>query len=121
MSSHELRQFRALLLYRRRQLLGDVSMMEDEALKKGSDSGDLSSLPLHIADQGTDSFEQDMTLGLMETESDELREIEEALRRIKDSRFGACENCSKAIPKARLKAIPFARLCVVCKRKEDGE
>lgn len=117
----ELREFRTVLMQRKRQLAGDVGTMQNEALKKGGDSGDLSSLPLHIADQGTDSFEQEMTLGLMETESGELKEIDEALLRIKENRFGVCESCYKAIPKARLQAIPWARLCVPCKRKEDGE
>lgn len=117
----DLAAFKKLLLARKRILQGDVTMLQDEALKKGQDSGDLSSLPLHIADQGTDSFEQDMTLGLMENESDELQEIEEALERIKDNRYGVCETCNKSIPKTRLQAIPFARLCITCKRKEDGD
>jgi RNA polymerase-binding protein DksA len=90
-------------------------------MKKGSDAaGDLSTLPMHLADMGTDSFEQDMSLGLMENETDELHEIEEALERIKDGSFGLCENCKKRIPKERLKAIPYARLCVDCKMKEEA-
>lgn len=119
--ARELREFRGLLTYRKRQLLGDVNHMQDEALKKGVDAGDLSSLPMHIADQGTDSFEQEMTLGLMENEGEELKEIEEAFNRIKENRYGVCEGCYKPIPKARLQAIPYARLCVPCKKKEDGE
>ncbi len=117
----ELREFRSLLIHRKKQLSGDVTHMKDEALKKGVDSGDLSSLPMHIADQGTDSFEQEMTLGFMESEGEELKEIEEALTRIEEDRFGVCETCYKPITKARLEAIPYARLCVPCKRKEDGE
>jgi DnaK suppressor protein len=62
----DLKQFKAQLLQRRRQLLGDVNKLESEALKK-ADAGDLSSLPMHMADQGTDNFEQDITLGLMES------------------------------------------------------
>lgn len=119
LSKAELKEFRVLLELRRRLLLGDVSTMESEALKKGSDS-ELSTLPLHMADLGTDNFEQDITLGLMESESDELQEIGEALERIKDGSFGLCENCKKSIPKARLKAIPYTRLCVECKKKEEG-
>lgn len=115
----ELKEFKDLLLVRRKILLGELSNMENEALKKGSD-GELSTLPLHMADLGTDNFEQDITLGLMETESDELQEIHEALDRIKQGTFGLCENCAKGIPKARLKAIPYTRLCVECKRKEEG-
>jgi DnaK suppressor protein len=56
----------------------------------------------------------------MENESDELQEIEEALERIRDGSFGLCESCKKKIPKERLKAIPYTRLCVNCKKKEEG-
>ena len=101
--------------------MGDVKGLEDEACKKGSDAaGDLSTLPMHLADLGTDSFEQDISLGLMENESDEIQEIEEALERIKDGTFGLCETCRKKIPKERLRAIPYTRLCVNCKKKEEG-
>jgi RNA polymerase-binding protein DksA len=121
LSKAELNEFKALLQFRKRKLQGDVNTLEGEAMKKGSDAaGDLSTLPMHLADMGTDSFEQDMSLGLMETETDELHEIEEAFERMKDGSFGLCENCKKKIPKERLKAIPYARLCVTCKMKEEG-
>ena len=120
LSKSELKQFKAQLQLRRRQLLGDVNKLESEALKK-ADAGDLSSLPLHMADQGTDNFEQDITLGLMESEGEELQQIQEALDRIADNTFGVCENCKKPIPKPRLKAIPYTRLCLACKKKEEGE
>ncbi len=121
LSKAELNEFKALLLLRKKVLQGDVKTLEDEGCKKGTDAaGDLSTLPMHLADLGTDSFEQDITLGLMENESGELHEIEEALDRIKDGSFGLCESCKKKIPKERLKAIPYARLCVNCKKKEEG-
>ena len=121
LSKAELAEFKTLLLHRKRVIQGDVKTLEDEGCKKGTDAaGDLSTLPMHLADLGTDSFEQDITLGLMENESDELHEIEEALERVKDGTFGLCESCKKKIPKERLKAIPYARLCVSCKKKEEG-
>ena len=117
----ELAEYKALLLLRKKVLQGDVKTLEDEGCKKGTDAaGDLSTLPMHLADLGTDSFEQDITLGLMENESDELHEIEEALDRIKEGTFGLCESCKKKIPKERLRAIPYTRLCVNCKKKEEG-
>jgi DnaK suppressor protein len=121
LSKSELNEFKALLLQRKGVLQGDVKTLEDEACKKGSDAaGDLSTLPMHLADLGTDSHEQDISLGLMENESDEIQEIQEAFERIKDGSFGLCENCRKKIPKERLRAIPYARLCVSCKKKEEG-
>jgi len=121
LSKSELKEFKTLLLHRKAVLQGDVKTLEDEACKKGTDAaGDLSTLPMHLADLGTDSHEQDISLGLMENETDELHEIQEAFERIKDGSFGLCENCKKKIPKERLKAIPYARLCVSCKKKEEG-
>ena len=121
LSKAELKEFKALLLTRKGVLQGDVKTLEDEACKKGTDAaGDLSTLPQHLADLGTDSHEQDISLGLMENETDELHEIQEAFERIKDGSFGLCETCRKKIPKERLKAIPYARLCVSCKKKEEG-
>lgn len=121
LSKSELKEFKALLLIRKATLQGDVKTLEDEACKKGTDAaGDLSTLPQHLADLGTDSHEQDVSLGLMENETDELHEIQEAFERIKDGSFGLCESCKKKVPKERLKAIPYARLCVSCKKKEEG-
>ena len=121
LSKSELNDFKALLITRKGVLQGDVKTLEDEACKKGSEAaGDLSTLPMHLADLGTDSHEQDVSLGLMESESDEIHEIQEAFERIKDGSFGLCETCRKKIPKERLRAIPYARLCVSCKKKEEG-
>jgi len=121
LSKSELNEFKALLLTRKKVLQGDVKTLEDEACKKGSDAaGDLSTLPMHLADLGTDSHEQDISLWLMENESDEIHEIQEAFERIKDGSFGLCETCRKKIPKERLRAIPYTRLCVSCKKKEEG-
>lgn len=118
----ELKEYRKMLLERRAILMGDVEKLEGEALKTGSESsGDLSTLPLHMADMGTDSNEQDITLGLMESENEERQEIDEALERIDNGTFGVCEECEKNIPKTRLKAIPWTCLCITCKAKEEEE
>jgi len=120
LSKPELNEYKEALLLRKRTLQGDVKGLENEAMKKGSDGGDLSTLPMHLADLGTDSFEQEMSLGLMETESGELHQVQEALERLVDGSFGLCETCRKKVPKERLKAIPWTRLCVGCKMKEEG-
>ena len=120
-SRKELKEFRVLLLRRKILLAGDVAGLEREGMKKGADAaGDLSTLPMHLADLGTDSFEQDISLGRMESESDEIKEIDEALERIGDGSFGLCDGCQKRIPKNRLQAIPYTRLCVSCKIKEEN-
>ncbi|MHC4607018.1 MAG: TraR/DksA family transcriptional regulator [Planctomycetota bacterium] len=115
------RFFKAMLVQRRGILRGDVRALEAEGLrKKGAGGGELSSMPIHLADLGSDAFEQEMTLGLMESESDELQEIQEALQRLTDGSFGLCELCDKPIPKMRLRAIPYTRHCIPCKKKEEN-
>lgn len=122
-SKAELETYRHWLLERRGALSGNVTKMEDEALRRSRQdaTGDLSSMPIHMADMGSDTFEQDFTLGLIENEEQELGAIEDALERIAEGTFGVCEECSKLIPKERLKAIPQAALCLECKQKEEGE
>ena len=75
-------------------------------------SGDLSSMPIHMADIGTDNYEQEFALGLMESERKLLREIDEALGRIENQTYGVCEGTGKLIRKARLEAQPWAKYCV---------
>jgi len=120
-TAKERHAFRDMLTQRRAVLAGDVNHMQDNALNKnGTSSGDLSRVPYHMADVGTDNFENEFTLGLIMSEEEELREIDEALARLEKGDFGTCESCGDAIPKSRLKAIPYARLCIECKEKEES-
>lgn len=114
--------FRAMLLHRRAQLSGDVNHMQEETMSKSvaAASGDLSTVPYHMADVGSDNFEHEFTLGLIENEEEELREIDEALERLEKRTYGICESCSKPIPKSRLKIIPYARFCIECKCSQEN-
>ncbi len=112
-------EFRDLLLVLRARLRGDVNALADAALRKtrSEASGDLSSMPIHMADIGTDAFEQEFTLSLMEKEGSTLADIEAALERIESGAYGVCIECSAKIPKARLQAIPHTSYCVKCADK----
>jgi DnaK suppressor protein len=112
LTSAEIEKFRELLLQKRSEILGNVTTMEDETFKK--ERSELSSMPFHMADMGSDNFEQEFALGLMDGERKILAEIDGALRRIEDGTFGICEGKGEKIPKARLSAIPWARYCVAC-------
>lgn len=107
MNKKELDEYRQLLLAKRRQLVGMLSGMEDEALR--SNGGNLSTMPLHMADIGTDTFDQDFTLGMAETERALLDEIDAALKRIDNRTYGVCQLTGKPIPKTRLEAKPWAK------------
>jgi RNA polymerase-binding protein DksA len=106
--------FKQMLLQKRREIISNVNEMEDEALKKSrmDASGDLSSMPIHMADIGTDNYEQEFALGLMDSERKLLNEIDDALQRIEQKNYGICEGTGKPIRKARLEAQPWARYCV---------
>lgn len=110
LTQKDLQKFRGLLLAKRNELLGNVNSMESEALRR--ESSDLSKLPIHMADQGTDNYDQEFTLGLMDSERKLLHEIDEALSRIEDGSYGICLGNGKPIPKPRLQAIPWARYSV---------
>lgn len=107
LTARELEHFRDLLLEKRRELLGDVSSMERDALQGGNTN--LSTLPLHMADTGTDNYEQEFTLGLVEKDRQLLREIQVALAKIQDGSYGICEGTGKPITKPRLEAQPWAK------------
>ncbi|MHC4159443.1 MAG: TraR/DksA family transcriptional regulator [Planctomycetota bacterium] len=109
MTPVEIRKFKAILLAKRTEILGDVLSMEDEALRR--QISDLSRLPIHMADMGTDNFDMENTLGLVESERKLLLEINAALQRIEDGTYGICEGTGQPIPKERLEAIPWARSC----------
>jgi RNA polymerase-binding protein DksA len=121
MRAKELEQFKTLLLEKRRLLVGDVNALEQAALQQNRQdaSGDLSKMPLDMADIGSDNYEQEFTMGLIETEQATLREIDEALERIENRKYGKCLVCGHPIAKARLKAKPQARLCIECRRQEE--
>lgn len=107
----ELEHYRELLLLKRRELVGDMSAMEREALRTAGGSN-LSNLPLHMADMGTDNYEQEFTLGLVEKDRQLLREINNALAKIQNGLYGICEGTGKPIGKPRLEAQPWAKYSI---------
>ena len=123
MKKPEFATYKEQLLTLRARLRGDVTKMADAALKKSRSeaNGDLSSMPIHMADVGSDNFEQEFTLSLMENDGGTLSQIENALERIEEGTYGQCEECGVKIPKSRLNAIPFATLCVRCAEEQERQ
>jgi RNA polymerase-binding transcription factor DksA len=112
----ERERFREQLLELGQRLNGDVAGLSQEALQAngGQANGNLSNAPLHLADLGTDTFEQSVTLGLLESKTEMLGEIVDALGRIDNGTYGACERCGRLIARERLRAMPSARHCISC-------
>jgi DnaK suppressor protein len=115
MNKTQMKPFREQLLQLSSRLRGDVSDLGEEAFHRTGD-GNLSSVPLHPADLGTDTFERQMTFALLENEGHTLAETAAALERIEQDTFGLCEECQMEIPKARLQALPYTRHCIDCAR-----
>jgi RNA polymerase-binding protein DksA len=118
LKNEELESFRQVLLNLRARLRGDLSQMTDEALRRDQPdaSGNLSNVPLHMADIGTENYDQEFTLELIENEQDTLGEVHEALGRIDAGTFGRCEECGEPIARPRLQALPYTRHCIQCAR-----
>ena len=123
----DLKKYADLLNHHLSVLTGDVGSMRDEALRASEQDASVD----HLADQGTDNYDQGFLLGMIESEEERIRLIQEAIERLEgegDFPFGACARChdlaaeAKAakkgkkiepwIPKERLEYIPWARYCV---------
>jgi RNA polymerase-binding protein DksA len=115
--------YRAALLLKRKSLMGDLHGMRDEVMGQSQQdaSGDLSKMPLDMADVGSDSYEREFTISLIEGDQSILSEIDDALERMENGTYGTCINpeCGKPIPKARLEIKPYARLCIECQKKSE--
>jgi len=117
LTAEELGEFRALLLAKRSEVLNALDAMEHEALR--SDSGETSNMPIHMADVGSDAYEQDLMLGISASERERIKEIDAALGRIADGTYGICELSGKAIRKPRLRAKPWARMNIESAREQE--
>jgi DnaK suppressor protein len=97
--------------YDRLMELRDQLIRQMNGLAKES-AQEMAGYSLHMADSGTDNFDRDFALSLLSSDQDAIYEIEEALKRIEKKTYGICELTGKAIPRARLEAIPWTRFTV---------
>src|SRR5206468_10365719 len=113
MTKAEGERYRSRLNELARRMNGDVDTLRDEALKAqgGEASGNLSNAPMHLADLGTENFQQELSLSLLEGKTGLLTDVSDALQRLDDGTFGVCENCQQPISKERLDALPYTRHC----------
>ena len=120
-SKAKLTQFRKSIEKRMEEIAEDMGDIHDGILDNGNDSEGSSQesvFSVHMADAGTDSFEQEKNYILMGRESDYYKNLEVALDRIDDGIFGICKICSELIPEEGMLEVPNATKCVGCKEKE---
>lgn len=108
----DIRRFKAALLRKRKEIVRTVREVENASLRV--EDSNVARVSNHPADIGTDSFELENAVQLLTTEGQLLEDIDRALDLIERGGYGRCENCGKAICRARLQAIPWARLCLAC-------
>lgn len=121
LSKKELNDFRKLLMLRKDQLLEQIKHLSEDTLKKSQReaSGDISGYTYHMADVATDSYDREFSMGLASNERQVLYEFDDAMKKIEDGTFGVCEDCKDLISKSRLKAVPYARMCIKCQEKKE--
>ncbi|MBI4556194.1 MAG: TraR/DksA C4-type zinc finger protein [Candidatus Hydrogenedentes bacterium] len=115
MTKKEAKKFEKLLVAERDRLSEGIRKIEEETLYESTrdNTGDLTS----YAEVGTDNFERETALNIATGESNWLRDVNDALRRIEAGSYGMCEGCNKEIPKKRLEVFPAAKFCVECQSK----
>ena len=117
----ELKKYKVLLVAEWQKVGGDLSHIAQNTLNKSQreSSGDLSGYSYHMADQASDDYERDFSLGRATDEQNLLYKIDEALKRVEEGTYGSCLQCNKPIAKKRLAALPYTELCIECQSKNE--
>ena len=121
MNKKDAKVYYDLLVKKKEALLKGIEHIAKDNLKTSQRdaAGDLSAYSLHMADVASDNYDREFQLSLADNEQKLLNRINEALERIDEGTFGLCELCEKKIAQARLKAVPYAELCVPCQEKQE--
>jgi DnaK suppressor protein len=122
MDQTQLEAIERLLLRERDKTLRSLGRFQQQTkLNRDSSDAELSSYSFHMADQGTDAMEREKSFLFASKEGRYLYRVEEALRRLYASpeTFGKCHSCAQELPFERLEALPHARYCLDCKRREE--
>ena len=123
MDRTQLESIERLLVRERDKIRRSIGRFQQQSVSRDSADADLSSYSFHMADQGTDAMEREKSFLFASKEGRYLYRIEEALRRLytEPEAFGICHGCQNEIPFQRLEALPHARYCLDCKRREEEE
>jgi DnaK suppressor protein len=117
----DLDEARQRLSDERERLTRVRSELESAGENERESTSELSSMDQHQADVGTELFDRERDLGILEAVEGELTEVERALVRIDEGTYGVCEACGKQIGDDRLEAQPYARLCVEDQQQAERE
>jgi RNA polymerase-binding protein DksA len=120
LTKDQLKHFRQLLITERAKFANEIRSIAQETSKSPRDaSGDLSGYTVHMADMSADTYDREMTTNMLSNEQEVLYQIDDALKRIDEGTFGTCQQCNQAITMSRLKAVPYASMCISCQRVKE--
>ncbi|OWK37947.1 TraR/DksA family transcriptional regulator [Fimbriiglobus ruber] len=119
MTGENTKKYRANLQALATQIRATVAGLTDQATSPlgGESAGGISNAPLHLADMGSEAYNQELGATLLENELFIGEEVAAALERLNNGTYGKCEGCGKAVAAERLDALPYVRHCVVCATK----
>ena len=122
LTKEQVKQFRQLLITERAKLADEIkSIAHDASISPREASGDLSAYTVHMADMAADTYERELSMNIVTSEQELLYQIDDALKRLDDGTFGLCQQCSQPITMSRLKAVPYASMCITCQRTKEQQ
>lgn len=120
-TKRDLKAVEQKLLAHRQELAQQMSELERQSLGlPQSEASGETAFDDEYADSGTATFERERDFSLQENLRDLIEQVDHALERVRDGSYGTCESCKKTIEAARLKALPYASLCIDCKKREEA-
>ena len=120
LSKEQLKTFRQLLITEREKFASEIrSIAHDAARSPREASGDLSAYTVHMADMAADTYDRELSTNMASAEQEILYQIDDALKRLDEGAFGLCSECQQSITMSRLKAVPYASMCISCQRTKE--
>ena len=120
LTKEQIKQFRQLLITERTKLAEEIkSIAQDVSTSPREASGDLSAYTVHLADMAADTYDRELSMNIVSSEQEILYQIDDALKRLDDGSYGVCQQCNQPITMSRLKAVPYASLCINCQRAKE--
>jgi DnaK suppressor protein len=119
-TAKELEELRAGLLSERADLQSQIDEIEESTFSANqSDLTGEVGFDEEYADAGSATFEREKDLSVVNNHRDLIERIDKALAKMDEGTYGLCDRCGKPIEKARLKALPYANLCLKDKQAEE--
>ncbi len=109
----KLEKFKQRLLAKRKELITEVRGSNVGSLEISTDGIQ------DIADQASSAYTKEFLLSIGDAERRMLKQVDEALHKIRQDTYGLCESCGELISERRLEALPFAKLCITCQEEEE--